>query len=250
MLMSAPFQIHSLAGGFEMNKWFEHLIEQIRFLTDKTKARDVLQKLVREADFNTFSYVSMQANAHTIISNYQEAWLQRHSDMCYMKIDPVIRGARHRVEAFTWSSTEGHRGSRIERQFFDEAAEFGIRSGISIPVRTGFGQAAILTMASENNEYARSRVFNPTIAASAVGQISSRLNLIPIAPQPHLPVRLKPAELTCLRWSAEGKSAKAIAIIEGTTYSNVIFFMRCAKEALGATTITQAVAIATALGLI
>jgi LuxR family transcriptional activator of conjugal transfer of Ti plasmids len=61
---------------------------------------------------------------------------------------------------------------------------------------------------------------------------------------------LKADELTCLRWSAEGKSMRAIAIIENTTYANVAFFIRNAKAALGATTLPQATAMATKFGLI
>ncbi|WP_158268995.1 LuxR C-terminal-related transcriptional regulator [Ensifer sp. NM-2] len=63
-------------------------------------------------------------------------------------------------------------------------------------------------------------------------------------------IRLKSDELTCLRWSAEGKSMNAIAIIENTTYANVCFFLRNAKSALGASTLPQATALAKEFGLI
>ena len=51
-------------------------------------------------------------------------------------------------------------------------------------------------------------------------------------------------------FSLMGKSMKAIAIIENTTYANVAFFLRNAKSALGATSLPQATAMAKEFGLI
>jgi LuxR family transcriptional activator of conjugal transfer of Ti plasmids len=140
--------------------------------------------------------------------------------------------------------------SKERRNFYGEAAEFGIRSGITIPIKTGFSRMAMLTLASEEADFAEGQLLNPVLAASAVAQLHSRLDFLRTKPTSHTRIRLKPDELTCLRWSAEGKSMKAIAIIEDTSYANVAFFLRNAKAALGATSLPQATALAKEFGLI
>ncbi|WP_428413654.1 autoinducer binding domain-containing protein [Pararhizobium sp.] len=39
--------------------------------------------------------------------------------------------------------------SKETRQFYSEAREFGIRSGVSIPVLSGLGNVAMLTLAQQ-----------------------------------------------------------------------------------------------------
>ncbi|OWK25921.1 hypothetical protein AJ87_49180 [Rhizobium yanglingense] len=54
--------------------------------------------------------------------------------------------------------------------------------------------------------------------------VHSRLEGLGAKPTHHTPIRMKSDELTCLRWSAEGKSMKAIAIIDNTTCSKCRVF--------------------------
>lgn len=131
-----------------------------------------------------------------------------------------------------------------------EAADFGIRSGISIPVSTGYGRLALFTLASSQIDARALRAFNPVLAAAAIAQLHVRLSTIAMRPTARREVNLKSEEISCLRWSAEGKSMQAIAVIENTSYANVVFFLRNAKAALGATTLPQATALAKEFGLI
>jgi LuxR family transcriptional activator of conjugal transfer of Ti plasmids len=232
-----------------LNQWFEHLTEHMSLVTNEIDAQKVLDRLTAEAGFNGYAYVSLQPSTVKVISNYAQSWQDRYSEEKFLKIDPVMRGLRKRIGAFTWAAPTG-RVSKEQRRFFAEAAEFGIRSGVSIPVNVGFGHVALLTLASEDPKFAESRQIDPIIAAGAIGQMHTRLDVMNIVPKLQIPVRLKPDEVTCLRWSAEGKSMKAIATVEDTSYANVCFHLRNAKQALGAMSLPQATAIATALGLI
>lgn len=232
-----------------MNQWFEHLTEQMSLVTNEIDAQKVLERLTADAGFNGYAYVAIQPGICKVISNYAQPWQDRYRENKFLKVDPVMRGLRKRIGAFTWAAPTG-RVSKDQRQFFAEAAEFGIRSGLSIPVNVGFGHVALLTLASEDAKFAESRQIDPIVAASAIGQMHTRLDVMKIVPKLQVQVRLKPDELICLKWSAEGKSMKAIAVIEDTSYANVCFHLRNAKQALGATTLPQATAIATALGLI
>nr|WP_245449284.1 autoinducer binding domain-containing protein [Ensifer sp. NM-2] len=50
------------------------------------------------------------------------------------------------------------------RKFFGEAAEFGIH-GITIPIKTGFGRMAMLTLASSEMDFAEAQVLYPVRVA-------------------------------------------------------------------------------------
>lgn len=233
-----------------MNQWFERLTEQVAIAHDEAVVKATLEKLSLEAGFGAYAYLNLQAETQTAISNYDVDWQQRYFEKSYALIDPVIRNARDQLEAFAWSNKASLKMSKERRNFYGEAGDFGIRSGITIPIKTGFGRRAMLTLASDDADFAMGQAFNPALAASAVAQLHSKLEVLGAKPTHHTPIRMKSDELTCLRWSAEGKSMKAIAIIENTTYSNVAFFLRNAKSALGATSLPQATAMAKEFGLI
>lgn len=233
-----------------MNQWFERLTDQVALSHDETMIKAMLERLSREQGFKAYAYLNLKAEFQSAISNYDVEWQQRYFDKAYASLDPVVQNARGRHEAFTWSNDASLKLSKPRRTFYGEAAEFGIRSGITIPIKVAFGHTIMLTLASDSVNFPYEPAVNPALAAAAVAQLHSRLERIGAEPTCQTPIRLKAHELTCLRWSAEGKSMKAIAIIEDMSYSNVTFFLRNAKAALGATTLAQATAIATKLGLI
>lgn len=233
-----------------MDQWLEHLTEHVSLAVDEKSVTTVFQNLAHEAGFQLFAYVSVQANTHKILSNYSEVWQQRYVEELYVSVDPIMLGARHKPDPFAWSNPTSGRLTRRQQKFFAEAAEFGIQSGISIPIRSGFGQMAMLTLASSEHDFAGSKSMTPAYAAAAVGQIHARVDVLGLKPRLHIPVELTPGQLTCLRWNAEGKTADDIADIEKTSPHNVRFHLKGAKRALGASTLTQAARIATTLGLI
>lgn len=233
-----------------MNQWFQRLIEQIALAHNEAAAKGTLEKLSREAGFRSYAYLKLQAETQTVISNYDKDWQHRYFDKSLARIDPVVRNARDKHEAFAWSAETSPKMSRERRHFYREAAEFGIRSGITVPIKTGFGRMVMFTLASDDAKFPEGLTLNPVLAASAVAQLHSRLACLDTKPTHHTPIRMTSNELTCLRWSAEGKSMKAIAIIENMSYANVAFFLRNAKSALGATSLPQATAMAKEFGLI
>lgn len=63
-------------------------------------------------------------------------------------------------------------------------------------------------------------------------------------------VRLSQMQANCLRWSAEGRTLKDVAMIEGISVSAVAFHLSNARLRLGACNIAQAIAMANRLQLI
>lgn len=66
----------------------------------------------------------------------------------------------------------------------------------------------------------------------------------------HPAFRLSPMQTSCLRWSAEGRTLKEVAQIEGISVSTVADHLSNVRQMLGAPAIAKAIAIATRLQLI
>lgn len=233
-----------------MDRWFEHLNEQISLAVDEASVKATLQKLTLEAGFSAYAYFCVRADVPSVISNYPEEWQRRYLKRHYESIDPVVLTARSTFEPFAWSNALTPRMPKERRNFYGEAADFGIRSGITVPINTGFARRAMLTLASDDVSFAEAQTFNPIAATAAFGQVHARLEMMRVDPIQFSTVTLKPDELTCMRWSAEGRSMQDIADIENMSYHNVCFHVMNAKKALGAKTLPQATAFATKLGLI
>lgn len=234
----------------KVNQWLEHLTEQVLLAVDQEAVSQVLQNLAHQAGFEFFHYIGLQPNTYWVLSNLSAVWLQRYHDEEYLSVDPIICGARNRPDPFVWSNPAPGRLSKRQRTLFVEAAKFGVQSGLSIPIRCGFGHMAMLTLASSDRDYAASKSMTPGFAAAAVGQIHAKIEMLAIKPRLRIQTELTSGQLTCLRWNAEGKTADVIADIEKMSSYNVRFHLKGAKRALGATTLTQAARIATMLDLI
>ncbi|MFN7104207.1 MAG: autoinducer binding domain-containing protein [Pseudorhizobium sp.] len=162
-----------------MDEWFDRLVEHVMLSRDPAIVRETLAKLASEAGFDHYAYLFLYADRQEVISNYRREWQQRYFQRSYATIDPVIQRAWQKMQGFAWSSDVGS-GSKRLSSFFAEAAEFGIRSGITIPIKTGFTRMALLTMASRDAHFADSRTFNPILAAAAVAQLHCYLRMLKV----------------------------------------------------------------------
>ena len=232
-----------------MDEWFERLVEHVMLSRDPAIVRETLAKLASEAGFDHYAYLFLYADRQEVISNYRREWQQRYFQRSYATIDPVLQRAWQKMQGFAWSSDAGSGFKRLD-SFFAEAAEFGIRSGITIPIKAGYTRMALLTMASRDAHFADSRTFNPILAAAAVAQLHCYLRMLNAQPTSQTPVDLKPVERVYLRWCAEGKRMRDIAVLENDSLGNVAFHLQNAKAALGATTLPQATALGKELNLI
>jgi LuxR family transcriptional regulator, activator of conjugal transfer of Ti plasmids len=236
-----------------LDQLFERLTDAAAIASHKGSLTSALGEVVRAFGFGNFAYLNLSARETFAVSNYPPEWQQRYLSMDYAMLDPVVRLAKLHMRAFTWSNEKlNRRSSKTVQTFFHDASEFGIRSGLSIPVRTGFGQLAMLTLASGDDCTDLEHDIDPIFAAAAIAQIHSQftrhteMHTASSASK----IVLKPQEVNCLKWSAEGKTFVDIAQIEGMKYATVRFHLQNAKQKLDVHTLTQATAVATRLRLI
>ncbi|WP_054313386.1 autoinducer binding domain-containing protein [Mesorhizobium sp. 1M-11] len=213
--------------------------------------KEALPGLVRELGFECYAYLNVQPVRTYAVSNYPAAWQTRYLSRDYMRVDPVVAAARAKMQAFSWAAGNPKEvRSKAVRAFYREAGDFGIRSGVSVPIRTAFGHMSMLTLASNKPSLSLETDIDQLGAVNAVALLHASLEHYDATPTAARSIELTAKQALCLKWSAEGKSMRAIATIEGMSYATVNFHLNNARKALDAASLAQATALATKLKLI
>ena len=75
---------------------------------------------------------------------YDEEWRDRYLGLGYMQIDPVVDHCLKHVTPLPWDTVKPpEKKDRKVKQFLGEAREFGLKSGLSLPVHGSGGETAL-----------------------------------------------------------------------------------------------------------
>jgi LuxR family transcriptional activator of conjugal transfer of Ti plasmids len=218
-----------------LNELLLHLIDTLSLPLEERAARRTLRDFAEDAGFEFFAYLNLRGSESFAVSNYPREWQDRYVQMNYLRIDPVVTRAKHGPPIFRWSAEETRRSIRRDlKQFFRDADQFGIRSGLSISVPVGFKDRMVFTLASGDRVVS---IHSRLAAATQDAALSSEIHL-------------SPREAECLRWFADGMTMPDIAQILGIGYRSVRSYLDEATQKLGAANSRQAATIAIRLGLI
>jgi LuxR family quorum sensing-dependent transcriptional regulator len=128
----------------------------------------------------------------------------------------------------------------------DEAGDFKLRQGFTIPLTTLEGDVAGFSIAGEHLEISpEDRGVLTLLATYALGR-----SILLREEEGRFTISLTPRERETLQWAAEGKSEWEIGERMGISEHGVDKHMRSAREKLGTRTRTHAVAEAMRLRLI
>jgi len=223
------------------------------------KTPDELRRAVGEyakrLGFDSWVYVANPNGQRALpyfLSAYPAAWVAHYLEKGYMGIDPVVAHCRDHATPLIWNA-DGPAGQRNGHSpaFFHDAADFGLKVGISAPVH-GLGcQWGLLSVAgSEEKTDRRTQLYqlaHVQLLATFTHEAGHRFAT---APQTGVNVHLTARELECLRWAAEGKTGWEIGRLLGISERTVVFHVENAAHKLGVFGRRQAVARAIALHLI
>lgn len=235
-----------------MNPRLLKLIDTLSLPLDEGAARRALRHFALEAEFDFFAYLYLGGLESFAVSNYPTEWQLHYVEKDYIRVDPVVTMAKHGPPIFTWSAAAGPaKGGRKDvRQFYADAAQFGICSGLSIAVPVGFKNRMVFTLASHRVLPVDVEAVDPVTAAIAVAFVHSRLGRSGNDVSLSNGIRLSPREAESLRWFAEGMSMPDIADTLGIGFRSVRSYLDAATAKLDAANTRQAATIATRLGLI
>ncbi|MGK9244276.1 LuxR family transcriptional regulator [Inquilinus limosus] len=232
-----------------MDQIFQNFILQLPG-SGRQAVRGLLEQTIRGYGLRHFAYVSFPSGEDDMplmLTTYPANWVERYRENRYDRIDPVIARAVGTMLPFSWTldSLKSSRQpvTRRLKSFLDEAAEAGIRRGVTIPIHDRQGRASSLTLAEFGTEPDfQNRVDRHQHALHLVAlHLHARLRQEE-RPEPETRPALTPREIDCLQWAAKGKSASDIAEIMRISRRTVVFHTENAKQKFGVATLSQAIA--------
>ncbi|MER8836563.1 LuxR family transcriptional regulator [Mesorhizobium sp. M0909] len=187
--------------------------------------------------------------APTTMLNYPNEWQKRYRDMDYSKIDPVIKKAKHRLGALRWTDVYADANTtENERRIFDEAATFGLRSGVTVPLHGPNDSFAIVSFAKRTDHEIPSKIV--TLLELTALHFHLSISLFGRWGCNEPVTSLSTREKECMLWVARGKSSLDIGTILGISENTVKFHLKNSMRKLGCSSRTVAVVNALKSGVI
>jgi DNA-binding CsgD family transcriptional regulator len=227
-------------------RFTQTLAEQLHANRDPAGAYAAWQRLMRRAGFRYWAHLAFGDDRQPIIhSNYPTLWLKRYLDENYLSIDPVIAEAATARVPYLWhEAARKKETSRRQRQFFDEAGEFGLNLGAGIPTWNPAGRQGLVSIvpevrsAGDFERYYRHTRIDLLAAANLLHTHVARLR----NEQLQATVRLTPRERDCLELLLQGLSTAELAQKLGLTLRGVRFHIDNLKAKYGVKTRLQLLA--------
>lgn len=186
-----------------------------------------------------------------LLSGWPEEWFKRYLTENHVHADPVIYQTMTSDEPFVWSETLEHRRlSRLSKRVMDEATEFKMRDGFSVPLHLPGGFQAIVTYGAERVDLSQeARAILHIISIYAHNQLRSISKNETNTNKNSTPY-ITAAEREVIYWAAEGKTNWEIGKILGRSARTVQHELCSAQQKLSCVNRGQVIAEALRLGII
>jgi LuxR family transcriptional regulator, activator of conjugal transfer of Ti plasmids len=231
-----------------MHRIFQNFIDHLSSAPDSLVLRDAMGEAAVALDLSCFAYLSMPGRPAAIpqlISTYPVAWTTHYMQRNYGRFDPVIMQALANPEPFEWGGDIGSSAfTKQQREMFDEAAQYGIRYGFTVPIHHGRAPIAAVTFASDERrpEFDRRVKEHGRVLQLMAMYFHAHARAKLASDRVVNGISLSRREFECLEWVARGKSAWEIGRILGISRRTAAFHLDNAKAKLGVHSISQAVA--------
>lgn len=199
-----------------------------------------------------FAYVNTTVPDRPFVAetNYPLPWAERYLTCHYIADDPVPNQAQRSPLPFHWREVLDHApADSPAHRIFDEAAQFEIRDGITVPVHAPAG-LSMINMAIADPSLFRA---NAAPQRHALHLMALQFHLASeraLVERPEPQVSLNGCEREVLLWSAKGKGADTIAHIMHRSHGEITHFAQAAQVKLGASSHAEALVKALGHGLI
>lgn len=218
---------------------------------------DILKQLAPEIGVSHIAYVRMGSNKSLDSSllasyvTYPKEWQRRYFLKQYFLMDPILQyGMTTPLHHFDWEDVRDE--SSAIGEFFSDAARHKVGSnGISILVRNRKNTYAIVSFTSDMprtdwhifKSMNMDKLYHASVLIDSAATTGSKL---PDVPDVNLSLR----EEQCLIWAARGKTYEEIGKILNLSFHSVRSHLDVARHKLRGANLTNAVALALALGVI
>ena len=219
-------ELHAVCRDYSEALGFQHFVYALRVPTHFADARLIM------------------------VDGYPPGWVKHYFEQHHFDADPVMAYCAQHVVPMCWSDLSLEPGSQAERMMH-EAAGFGLRDGVTMPLHSPQGELGILSFAVDAApDQARLTCQNALVQIQmvvgylheAVRRVSGLHNGDGLG--------LTAREIECLRWAADGKTSAEIVQLLGLSESTANFHLNNAMRKLDVVNRQHAVAKATLQGLI
>ena len=128
-------------------------LDDIELAGNAHQLRAVLAAVAVGLGLDSYAYMALASSPSKrpkLISSYDIRWTDYYLGKRYEQRDPVIGRALRDPKSFEWGPDTDWPGTSIWiRNFFHEAASFGIHAGLTIPMGGWQGGHAALTFAAD-----------------------------------------------------------------------------------------------------
>ncbi len=236
---------------------------RIRNAVDNASSVEELESVVTdflaEIGFHSSAYHLVRMTGvgdflHTFFTDYPAEWINHYEQSNYIHHDPVHALARKATAPVVWDRIDFSAAGPTSSLVFNEASEFKIGSGISVPVRgpTSFALFSAVPDGSARDRKELIELYEPLLLWLGYHAHERAFELFQpnVEEETDSQINLTPREQECLRWIAAGKSAPMIGDILTISEHTVARHVAAAQLKLNAQTRAHAAVKAVTLGLI
>ncbi len=185
--------------------------------------------------------------------SYPAAWLNKYDSQKLYLVDPTVTHCATKSTPLVWSPEIF--SERRQRNLYEEANSYGLRSGVTLPIHGANGEFGIVCFVSDRKP---EKQFDRHVRANLAALCCLRDFVLesaggfmkPGSSQKADDLRISSRELECLKWAAEGKSSWEIGRILSCAEATVNFHFTNIRRKLNSKSRQQAVVKAIKLGLI
>lgn len=235
------------------------LIEESTAARSMEEIHDLCSAICDLYGFDHFFYAasfprSLVKPLNLVISGFPDGWRDHYQSRGYLRYDPAVRHCARSARPAVWADLLGSDAvERRGRQVMREAADHGLVSGLSVPIRDPHGVLGLLSLSTERSMAVARRDIQhsqPFLMLLSVHVHEAACRLVNWGGNAARSPRLTAREQECLLWSAEGKTSWEIAQILGISERTVVFHLQNVMQKLDVSSRQQAVARAISQGLI
>lgn len=122
---------------------------------DLAELQTNFKKLMIEFGFDLFAIQSSTSETRAsnqqphFLCNFEAEWVEQYYSARYFEIDPVITLGKEQKRPYFWDQLRrGLELTPLQKEFFSEADEFGVGSGVGIPMMQVDNEPAIISLVS------------------------------------------------------------------------------------------------------
>lgn len=237
---------------------FGRFVEQSESAAHPKQLFDLLSAFALKCGFPWIGYyhpahdqdIARSARDYTTTAlNYPGKWQQRYIQMGFQRIDPIIKRSRRQAEPFRWCEVyKDRRTTEVERNILEQAATFGLKGGVSIPLHGPGSDFAVMSFVQPYCHEVKSKTV-AYLQSSALWYHQTIARFVE-AHQIDKFQHLSNREMECISWVAKGKSSWDIGAILGISENTVNFHIKKVNRKLDASNRTVAAIKAAILGII